>query len=260
VNALLVATALTVVAGAIVAVSSRDARIALAGLAVALVASPLLADPPPDALPLIARVLAALLAVELLWIAVRMTDGRTRGTTVGPAAIALAAAGASVVGLALASAVGGGSAAAPGSVGEGPVPAIVGAALGLGALAVLALVAGRDALRLAIGAALLVAAGVALQAGLVAPPSPFEQLVAAGASVAAGAAGALLVSYAWEARGDLSLVGHARRPDAHPSAPVHAPAAGPGPLLGHDDRRDPGADPGALPAPPPTRTRRGTVR
>ncbi len=213
-TAVLVATAVTVVAGAIVAVSSRDARVVLAGLAVSLVTAPLLAEPVPAPLPLVARLIGAVLAVELLWIAVRASGRQTRGSLAGWAAESLAAAGALVVGIAATSAL------APGEPsGATAVPLVVGAAAALATLAVVPLVAGRDALRLAVGAALLTSAAIALEAGLSGPPTPFEQLVAAGAVVAAGVAGAALVANAFEARGDLSLVG-----PAHPAASSSTPA------------------------------------
>jgi hypothetical protein len=220
-NAVLVATALTVVAGAIVAVSSRDGRVALAGLAVVLVASPLLADPVPAPLPLLARILGALLAIELLWIAVRVTGGGTRGSLVGWPVEALVAAAGAVAGVLVSSAVAG---SAFTSSAAGPAPAAVGAAFALGALAIVPLVVGRDALRLAVGAALLVAAAIALQAGFLGAPTAFDQLVAAGAIVAVGTAGAALIANAYEARGDLSLTGPARAPA--PRKSLHAPPQG----------------------------------
>ncbi len=221
-NPVLVATALTVVAGAIVAVSARDARLALAGLAIALVASPLLVDPLPAALPLLARILAALLAVELLWIAARLTPGTTRGSLVGWPVETLAALAAGVVGVIVASAAAPSS--APADSAAVPLPAILGSAFALGALAVVPVVTGRDALRLATGAALLVTAALALEAGAVGAPTAFEQLVAAGAVVAVGAAGAALIANAFAARGDLSLAGPARPPAPPSPAAVRRPA------------------------------------
>ena len=54
-NPILAGVALAVVAGAVVAVSARDARIVVLALAVVLVASPLLADPLAPPLGLAAR-------------------------------------------------------------------------------------------------------------------------------------------------------------------------------------------------------------
>lgn len=202
-NPVLVATAVTVVAGAIVAVSSRDARIALIGLALALVAAPLLADPLPAPLPLAARLIAAVLASELLWIAVRATTAAARGSLVGWPAETLAAAAAFVAGMAVsvaasAQTAGGGTDVATGTE---TTAIILGAAFALAAVSVAPIVLGRDAFRLAIASAILVIAAATLRAGLVGTPPALEQLVLAGAIVGLGMAGATVVGNAFEGGG-----------------------------------------------------------
>lgn len=203
-NPVLVATALTVVAGAIVALAARDARVALVGLAVASAGAPFLADPPPEPAALAARVIAAALAAELLWIAVRETSLIARGSSVGWVADALGAGAAFVVGYAVAgdlgppalmelqAAVAGGAAVAPG-VGA---PIVTGAAVALLAVSLTPLLRGRDPLRLAVAAAVAITATTVLRAGLLGTPSSFEQLVVAGlvVGVAAGGAGVTIRS------------------------------------------------------------------
>ena len=60
-NPALAGVALAITIGAIVAVSVRDARTAILGLAVLLIGSPFLADPLADTLGLAARVVGAVL-------------------------------------------------------------------------------------------------------------------------------------------------------------------------------------------------------
>ena len=205
-NPVLVATAVTVVAGAIVAVSSRDARAAILGLGLTLIGAPLLADPIPDPLPLAARVVAAILALELLWITVRATTSVSRGSLVGWPVEGIAAAAAFVVGAGVAGGlpVGG---PAVGVAGAGSTPVIVGTAVSLVALAVTPLVHGRDVLRLGLGATLLLVGGTVLSAALAGPPGALGQLVIAGLTVALGAAVGALCTNAFAARGDLGSGG-----------------------------------------------------
>lgn len=205
-NPVLVATAVTVVAGAIVAVSSRDARVAILGLGLTLIGAPLLADPVPDPLSLAARVVAAVLTLELLWITVRATTSASRGSLVGWPVEALAAAAAFAVG----AGVGSGlpiEATALGAAGTGSTPVIVGGAFSLVALAVTPLVHGRDVLRLGLAAILLLTGGTTLSSGLAGPPGSLGQLVIAGLTVALGAAVGALCTNAFAARGDLEAGG-----------------------------------------------------
>ena len=70
-NPILAGIALVVAAGAVVTVSSRDARTTLLGLAVVLIGSAVLADPIPAPLGLAARFVGAILATYLLWVVAR---------------------------------------------------------------------------------------------------------------------------------------------------------------------------------------------
>ena len=71
VNPALAGVALAVVVGAVVAGSARNARTAIFGLVIAMVGAPLLADPAAAPLGLAARLVGAVLAGYLLWIAAR---------------------------------------------------------------------------------------------------------------------------------------------------------------------------------------------
>jgi hypothetical protein len=202
-NPVLVATAVTVVAGAIVAVSSREARIGLLGLAVALIGAPLLADPRPDPLPLAARVVAAILAVELVWITVRSTTTRTRGSIVGWPVETLAAAAAFVVGI---GAAGGLVGAAPDAE-AGSTALILGGGAALIVLAVTPILLARDVLRLGIAATLLLTGATIVRAGVAGTPSSLEQLVTAGVTVGLGVAVAAACANTFSARNDLDIGG-----------------------------------------------------
>ncbi len=208
-NPVLVATAVTVVAGAIVAVSARDARAAVLGFGLTLVGAPLLADPVPDPLPLAARVVAAVLALQLLRVTVRATTSASRGSLVGWPVETIAAAAAFVVGAGLAGGLAGAGSppGAAGAVGAGSSAIILGAGLSLVTLAVTPLVQGRDVLRLGLAAGLLLVGGTVLGAGLGGPPAPLGQLVIAGLTVALGAAVGTLCANSYAARGDLGLGG-----------------------------------------------------
>jgi len=98
VNPALAGVALVVIAGAVVAGSAKNGRTAILGLVVALVAAPLLADPPAAPLGLAARLVAAVLAGYLLWVATRGPAARTGGTLVGWPTEAFLAIAAAVVG------------------------------------------------------------------------------------------------------------------------------------------------------------------
>ena len=85
-NLALVAIVLAIGAGAVVAVSTREAAAAMIGLAVALVAASLLADPMPSPVILGVRVVAALLAAALIRWAAR--GGQRQYSPIGwPAAL-----------------------------------------------------------------------------------------------------------------------------------------------------------------------------
>jgi hypothetical protein len=220
VNPALVGLAVVVVAAGVVAVSVRDARLAVIGFATAAVLAPLLADPLPALLPITGRVVAALLAAYLLWVTLPV-DAATRGSAVGWPAEALVAAACAVAGVGVTSAATGDPAlgGAPGTAGglagvlvAGPYEALT-AGFALAALSVGPLLAGRDALRVGLGLLLAVHAAVLVRAGLAGALSPFEQLATAGLIVALAASVAALAAAAIRSTGGLSLL-----PDRSPAA------------------------------------------
>lgn len=216
-NPILVGVAVAVIAGAIVTVSVRDARTMILGLAVVLVASPLLADPLASPLGLAARLVGSILGAYLLWIVVRdrPTEGSvvtpTDGSRIGWPAETLVAAAAALVGVA----AHGLGAPAVGAV------AASGAGFAVAALAVLPTLTSRDVLRMGVGSTLLVEAALLVRTGLGGTPEAMEQLLTAGLVVAMCA---VVAAVAFAARLD-GVDGYAfategrprarREPDAH---------------------------------------------
>jgi hypothetical protein len=221
----LVAVVLAIGAGAVVAVSTREAAAAAIGLAVALVASSLLADPLPSPVVLGVRFVAALLAAALIrWAA---HGGPRQFSPLGWPAEALLATAAGVAGLGiglglatLATSFGGGPGASEGGGGEpiGDVAALTTMAitiaagtslLGIGAAP---LVHGRPGVRRAVGRVLMVQAVLLLRVGLAGPPNLLEEIARAALLVAAAASGSALVRAA--------AVAHRVERDAAASAEV----------------------------------------
>lgn len=214
-NPALAGVALAVVIGAVVAGSARNARTAILGLVVTLVGAPFIADPIPATLALAARLVAAVLAGYLLWVATRGPRIRTAGSLIGWPSDAFLAIGAAVVGY------GSQGLGAPAS---GP-PLAAAAGFALAALAVLPVVSGRDILRIGLGLALLLSGALLIRTSLGGTPDALEELLTAGLVATLGGGVAIL---AIAARSD----GHAgfelsgatphratHRSDAHPLEP-----------------------------------------
>jgi hypothetical protein len=207
VNPALTGVALAVVIGAVVAASAHSARAAILGLVVTLVGAPAVADPPAEALGLAARLVGALLAGYLLWIATRGHNRRTAGSRVGWPTEAFVAAAAAVVGY--------------GSHGLGAPaagPAVASATgFALAAIAVLPVVTGRDVLRVGLGLALLLSGALLVRTGIGGTPDAFEQVLTA--TLVATLGGAVAV---------LAMAAHADGPggyemsEATPRRPSHA--------------------------------------
>jgi hypothetical protein len=187
-NPLLGAVAAAVVAGAVVAVSVRDGRLAVVGLAATLVFAALLGAPLDAPLGLAASLTGGILAAYLLWIAVR-GGGMTGGSRLGWPTEALLAGAAFFVGL---------GAHGLGAPALGPVEAQA-AGFALAALAVVPLATGRDVLRIGIGLFLLLQAALLVGVGLDGHPSQLEQVVTA-ALVAA--LGGVVAALGYAARSD----------------------------------------------------------
>ncbi len=268
-NPILAGVALAVIAGAIVVVSARDARIVVLAMAVVLVLSAVLADPLAPPIGLAARFLAAILAAYLLWIAARdrpadgLPPAPTEGSRIGWPAEILIAGGAAVVGYA-ADGLG-----AP----QLGTPLASAAGFALAALAVAPVLTGRDILRVGLGLVLLLDAALLVRAALGGTPVAMEQLLTAGMLVAvAGVVAALgraarldgIGGFGFAVELDGGRVVHL--PEAHPTAdlppplpgdlsggPVVAPPRGSRRLLRPDGTPRPGPFVG------PTRSGRGSA-
>ncbi|HEX5590134.1 MAG TPA: hypothetical protein VFX65_07595, partial [Candidatus Limnocylindrales bacterium] len=165
---ILAGVALAVTAGAVIAVSAREARAAFIGLAVALGLGPFLADPLPGAAILGARVVTAVLVVVLLR-AVATADAGG-GSRTGWPAQAMLAASAAIAGIAVAIALealdpGGPGRPASGSPFDSITPRALALAAGAAALVLGAAPAllGRRALGAAIGLLLAIHGVVLVQ-------------------------------------------------------------------------------------------------
>lgn len=181
-NPAIAAIALAVLAAAVAAVFTRDARVAVLSLAVVLLTAPFLADPIAPASGLAARVVGAVLATYLVWIVVRDGAFGTGGSRLGWPADGLVAAAAAVVGFV---------AHGLGAPAGGPDLASA-AGFGLAALAIAPLLTGRDVLRVGIGLSLLLQGALLVRVGLGGTPSTLEELVTAGAIATLGGAIAVL--------------------------------------------------------------------
>jgi hypothetical protein len=211
VNVALAVFAGVAVAGAVLAVSSRDVRATVLGVLIVFLATPLVASPWPDPPAILARVAAALLAARLLTIGLRGEE-LTAGTRIGWPAEALAGGAAAVIGFGSH-----GLGAAP----LGPAEAQA-AGFGLVALAVTPLITGRDVLRLGVGALLVVMGAVLIRVGLDAPPGDGEQLVVSLLTIGLGGAVGVIAAAARAAGGlETANIAVGRRalrpPDAHPA-------------------------------------------
>jgi hypothetical protein len=222
-NPALAAVAIAILAGAVAAVFVRDARIAVIALAVVLLATPFLADPIAPASGLVARVLGAILATYLLWIAVRDGAFQTGGSRLGWAADGLVATAAAVVGF------------ASHGLGAPTLGPAVASACGfaLAALAVAPLLTGRDVVRVGIGLSLLLQGALVVRCGLGGTPSTLEELVTAGAVAALGGAiGVLAMAARTDGSAGFALADELPprrrrstdlRPDPRPVRPEDAP-------------------------------------
>jgi hypothetical protein len=197
-NLALAAIALAVGAGGVIAVSTRDLRAALNGLAVVLVGSTLVVDPLPSPATLGVRIVGGLLVVAIL--RAQLPDAPSDvdpGSRFGWPAESLIACAAALGGIGIAL----GLAATPtGGIDAAPLDAATVAAgvLGIGtAMALFAVGAnpaalGRSGARRAIGLVIVVQAAILLRAGLAGPPGDFEQIAVVGLLLAAGVTGAAL--------------------------------------------------------------------
>lgn len=206
-NPILVGVAFAVTAGAIVAISAREARTALMGLAVTMVAAPFLSDPLPALSTLAMRVVGAALAAYLLRSAVlSMADGVDRrrkqpghrGSRIGWPTETLLAIAAWVVGLSVFADLQALNPAGPGTLGADLLGSLSPGALASGAglagivLAIVPALSSRDGLRTAIGLVVLVQSILLFRAGVAGAPSDLEQLAGVALIVSAAITGSML--------------------------------------------------------------------
>lgn len=214
-NPALVGVALAVVVGAVVAGSARNARSAILGLVVTMVAAPVLADPMPAPLALAARLVGAVLAGYLLWIATRGDRVQTQGSLVGWPTEAFLAIAAAVVGY---------GSHGLGAPTDGP-PLAAAAGFALAAVAILPVVTGRDILRIGLGLCLLLGGALLVRVSLGGTPDALEEVMTAGLVATLGGAVAILAVAARTDGGpgfDLSTSAPRRSrhaADAHPRGP-----------------------------------------
>jgi hypothetical protein len=182
VNPALAGVALAIIVGAVVTVSVRNARSAILGLVVLMVAAPLMADPPAAPLGLAARLVAAVLAGYLLWVATRGHGARTGGTLIGWPTEAFLATAAAIVGYA---------SHGLGAPGGGPALAAA-AGFALAALAILPVLNGRDILRIGMGLVLLLTGALLVRTSLGGTPDELEDILTAGLVATLGGAVAIL--------------------------------------------------------------------
>ncbi|HEX6868960.1 MAG TPA: hypothetical protein VF119_09150 [Candidatus Limnocylindrales bacterium] len=216
-NPLLAGVAMAVVAGGIVAVSVRDARVVVLALTAVLVLTPAVADPMAAPAGLAARGIGGILAGYLLLIATRSrTDvsvpvATTEGSRIGWPAEILVAAAASVAGMA---------AHGLGAPAIGPAAATA-AGFAIAAIAVPSVLTGRDLVRIGAGLLLMLDAALLVRVALGGTPQPLEQLLTAALLIAlAGAIAAVARAARSDGHGgfDLAIETTHRRhePDAHP--------------------------------------------
>jgi hypothetical protein len=217
VNAALAGVALTVVVGAVIAGSARNARTAILGLVAVLLFSPFLADPTAQPLGLAARLVGATLSGYLLWVAARGGGVWTGGSRLGwPVELLVAVA---------AAAVGYGSQ----GLGAPPLgPALAQAAgFALAALSITPIANGRDVVRVGTGLLLLMSGAILVRTALGGTPEALEEVVIAGLVAALGGAVAVLARSARAEGIDFELA--AEHPDQmRRAADAHPVETGPG--------------------------------
>lgn len=231
-TAALVGVATIAILGAIATVSAREARLALTGLVIALVAAPFVADPVPDIRVVALRVVGGVLAARLLWPAVRAGVVRDGGSLLGWRAETFVAVAAAACGWAIAVVLAG---APPGMelptevVPVGPFdPAVVrfaapaAAGLAILALAATPVLAPPDPVRLGLGLLLLIEGVTLLRSGLGGAADPLEQLAIVAALVAV-AAGVAVLSRTIDSGSPVAAHPDASRVEGESDAPEAAP-------------------------------------
>ncbi len=205
---ILVGIAIAVTAGAVIAISAREARVALVGLAIALGAAPFLGDPLPPASTLAMRVIGGALAAYLLRAALNAADeatdlgpARSRGGSgLGWPVEALLAVAAWIVAVHVSVRIGVLYPTGPSAPIDDPLALLTpGALIGAAGLAsiVVGLVpalGGRGVVRTAIGLLVLLQGVLLFRTGMSGAPGDLEQLAGVAMLVAVAIAGSVLIA------------------------------------------------------------------
>ena len=186
-NPALTAVAVAVVAGAVIAVSSRDARAALIGLAAVFVGAAFLVDPLPGPAALGVRIVGGLLCVSIVRLAVSPGPTESASSPLGwPAeaflAVAAAVGGGGVaVGLAVAAGLGSSTTGSEALAAAAASPAILftSTAAALFAVGATPAVIGGQGVRRTIGILLVAVAVVLVRIGFAGAPTDLEQVALA---------------------------------------------------------------------------------
>jgi len=208
VNPALIAVAVTVGAGAIIAVSSRDARAAFIGLAMVLVGASFLVDPLPQPATLGVRIIGGLLCIAILRLAASDRETDHAGSPLGWPAEAFLAIAAAVggAGVAVGIAVSGSGfqelsreavAAAVGS----PSIVIIATAAAVLAIGLTPALLGRAGFGRTVGLVLVTVAATLVLVGFAGPPNDLQQVAIAGLLVGGAAGGVGLARAAAAATG-----------------------------------------------------------
>jgi hypothetical protein len=198
----LVAVVLAIGAGAVIAVSTREAAAAVIGLAVALVAAALAADPLPSPAVLGVRIVAALLATALIrWAAAERPQ---QASPLGWPGEALLATAGAVAGVGIAASIALSGPLLGGGFGGGTDGPLLGIATGtsmglllaagtmLLALGTAPVLQARRGLRRAIALVLVTQGVLLLRVGLAGQATELEEITRAGLLVAAAASASAL--------------------------------------------------------------------
>ena len=186
-NPALTAVAIAVGAGAVVAVSSRDPRAALVGLAAVLVGSAFLVDPLPAPAALGVRIVGGLLCVAIVRLALVPESTEPASSPLGwpgEAVLAVAAGvggGGVAIGLAIASRLGGaggGSDAMPAAAAASAI-LITGTAAAIFAVGATPAAIGGRGVRRTVGIVLVAVAVVLLRIGFAGAPNELEEVAIA---------------------------------------------------------------------------------
>ncbi len=237
---ILAVVAVVVSAGAVVGVSAREARAALVGVAVVLVASPFLADPLPPLSTFATRVVGAALAAYLIRAAIASSSdeavagGREQvssGARTGWPTQGLFAVAAAIVGIVASANLAILNPGGPGLQRDDVLGVLTAASLATAAglavvtVAVVPAILARNAVRAVLGFVLLTQGVVLVRTGVAGMPGDLEQLAGLALTLAAAATGAIVIRLFSAADPDESTPGDGHRIST--STLQAAPATGP---------------------------------